>query len=296
MTRFFFFLLLLLLLPISVSAAVFIDAAGRQVEITESPRRIVALVPSVTEIFFAIGAGDRIVAVTDYTDYPEEARSLPSVGSYASPNLEGILSFKPDLVIATADGTPLQLFQQLTRFDVPVFAITTDSVDSSLTAIESLGRISGETAAAQQLVADVRARINTIREQLADTAPVRVLSCVMLQPLTVAGPGTFVDDILRRAGGVNVVQPGPSAYPTWNQEALLFANPDVIVVPTRPGLTNPGNYFERWPQLRAVRDKRILSVNADWIHRPGPRMILGIEALAKALHPGIRIQNQGDGR
>jgi iron complex transport system substrate-binding protein len=111
----------------------------------------------------------------------------------------------------------------------------------------------------------------------------------MLQPLTVAGPETFGDDIMRIAGGLNVVPTGPSRYPTWNSEALLTIDPEVIIVSTYPGQPDPEQFFARWPLLQAVKNQRIVHIEADWIHRPGPRIILGIEALAKALHPDIRI-------
>ena len=112
----------------------------------------------------------------------------------------------------------------------------------------------------------------------------------MLQPLTVAGPDTFIADIIKLAGGINVVPKGPSRYPTWNTEALLTVNPETIIVSTYPGQPTPKHFFDHWPQLQAVRTQQIIEINADWLHRPGPRMILGIEALAKALHPSISIE------
>ncbi len=287
MKRFFCLLAVLALLPTLVSAAVMTDAAGRRVNVPDQPQRIVSLIPSIAETLFAIGAGGGLVAVTDYTNYPAAANRLPSVGSYTDPSLESILSYAPDLVIATTDGTPLALVQQLTRLDIPVFVISSHSVATALTAIEELGRITARQTAAQQLVADIRNRLAVIADRLAGRPRVRVLACVMLHPLTVSGPGTFVDDLLRRAGGINVVQPSPSRYPTWNRESLLVADPEAIILPLHPGQGDAHAYFNQWPQLQAVKKKHIFVIEADWIHRPGPRMILGVEALAQALYPDI---------
>lgn len=287
-------LTLLLLLIVSCSqapAAVVIDAVGRRVEVPERPQRIISLIPSIAETLFAIGAGERLVAVTDYTNFPAAAKQIPSIGSYADPSLETILSYQPDLIIATTDGTPLALVQQLTRLKLPVFVISSHTIATALTAIETLGKITASEAAATALVSDIRKRLAVINNHLTARPPVQVLACVMLQPLVVAGPGTFVDDLVRHAGGNNVVPPGPSHYPTWNMEALLRADPDVIVVSAHPGQPAPAVIFDNWPQLQAVRGQRIKIMEADWIHRPGPRMILGIEALAKALHPDIDFEN-----
>lgn len=290
MKRIFYFVLVILLLPTLGSAAVVTDAAGRRVDIPDQPQRIVSLIPSVTETLFAIGAGDRLVAVSDYTNYPEEAKQLPSVGSYAAPSLESILSYNPDLIIATTDGTPLALVRQLDRLGIPVFATSSDTVAQALTAIESLGRITGCETTAAKLVDDMRQRLAAIREQLSKKQRIHVLACVMLRPLTVAGPGTFVDDLVRLAGGANVVQSGPTPYPTWNPESLLVANPEAIILPLHPGQGDARTYFNQWPQLQAVKKKHIFVIEADWMHRPGPRMILGVETLAKALYPDIAIE------
>ena len=107
----------------------------------------------------------------------------------------------------------------------------------------------------------------------------------------VAGPNTIVGDILRYAGAINPVPPGTNNYPTWNMEALLRIDPEVIIVSAHPGQPAPASVFDQWPQLQAMREQRIIVTVADWIHRPGPRMILGIEALAKALHPDIDVEN-----
>jgi iron complex transport system substrate-binding protein len=170
---------------------------------------------------------------------------------------------------------------------IPVYVVYPRNVAETLETIRRIGRVTGVPDAGKRLAGSIEARIAVVQKRISTARRPVTLECVMLQPLTVAGPETFVDDLIRLAGGRNAVPPGPSRYPTWNSEALLSADPEMIVVSAYPGQPDPSRFFDRWPQLRAVREKQIIQIEADWIHRPGPRMILAIETLARALHPEI---------
>lgn len=283
--------LLLILITCPLSAATFTDAVGREVVLDEPPQRIISLVPSVTEILFALGAEEKLIAVTDACTYPEAATSLPNVGQYADPSLEQILLHRPDLVFASADMNRPDQVKRLESLNIPVFVVYPNTVQETLETIRAIGLVTGHAAAAADLVDDFSRRLRHIEQQLAQRPGVSALVCVMLQPLVVAGPKTIVGDILRYAGAVNPVPAGNNNYPTWNMEALLRIDPEVIIVSAHPGQPAPAMVFDQWPQLRAVREQRIIETVADWIHRPGPRMIFGIEALAKALHPDIDVEN-----
>jgi iron complex transport system substrate-binding protein len=283
--------LLLILYSCPLSAASFTDAVGRQVVLNEPPQRIISLVPSVTEILFALGAQEQLVAVTDACTYPEAATSLPNVGRYADPSLEQMLLQRPDLVFASADMNRPDQVKRLESLNIPVFVVYPNTVRETLETIRAIGQVTGHARAAEELVNDFSRRLQHIEEQLEDRPGVRALVCVMLQPLVIAGPDTIVGDILRYAGAINPVPAGNNNYPTWNFEALLRIDPEVIIVSAHPGQPAPAAIFNQWPQLQAVREQRIIETVADWIHRPGPRMILGIEALAKALHPDIDVKN-----
>ncbi len=287
--KFILSIFFILFLSCPANAVDFTDALNRQVSIPTPPPRIVSLVPSVTEILFKLGLEQRIVAVTDYCTYPEAARKLPKVGGYADPSLESILIHKPDLIIAAADMNRPALVRRLELMQIPVYVIHPQTVAETLETIQKISRITGMETKGEQLVNSIKLRIQKVQRQIANHAPLTTIECVMLQPLIVAGPDTFINDIITIAGGKNAVPKGPSRYPTWNTEALLSVNPQAIIVSTYPGQPEPKHFFDNWPQLQAVRNKRIIEVEADWIHRPGPRMILGIEALAKALHPDIPI-------
>ncbi len=282
-------IIFVLLFASPLAATNFTDAVNRQVSLLHPPQRIVSLVPSVTEILFKLGLEKRIVAATDFCTYPEAARQLPKVGGYADPSLESILLHQPDLVIAAADMNRPALIRRLELMKIPVFVVYPQTVEETLKTIQDIGHITGAENPGQQLADSIKLRIERIKQQVSALKPKTTLECVMLQPLTVAGPDTFIADIINIVGGENVVPKGPSRYPTWNTEALLTVDPEFIIVSTYSGQPTPIHFFDHWPQLQAVRNQRIIQIKADWIHRPGPRMILGIEALAKALHPDIII-------
>ena len=282
-------IIFILLFASPLAATDFTDAVNRQVSLPHPPQRIVSLVPSVTEILFKLGLEERIVAATDFCTYPAAARQLPKVGGYADPSLESILLHQPDLVIAAADMNRPALIRRLELMKIPVFVVYPQTVEETLKTIQDIGDITGAKKPGQQLADSIKLRIERIQQQVSALKPKTTLECVMLQPLTVAGPDTFIADIIDIVGGENVVPKGPSRYPTWNTEALLTVDPEFIIVSTYSGQPTPKHFFDHWPQLQAVRNQRIIQIEADWIHRPGPRMILGIEALAKALHPDIKI-------
>lgn len=289
------FLVLIALLIVSAPSSVlgesFDDALGRRIELSQPPERIISLVPAVTEILFKLNLQEKLVAVTDYCDYPEAAKKLPKVGQYSRPSLENILLYKPDLVFASAGMNRPSLIKRLESFKIPVYIVYPQSVDQTVQTIQNIGNVTDKKSEAAQVVGDLQKRINTIEQKLEQFEKPKVLTFIMLQPLTVAGPETFIDDIIKLTGGNNIVPPGPSRYPTWNSEALLVLDPEVIVVSSHPGQPDPQQFFKKWPQLKAVKNNRIVQIEADWLHRPGPRMLLGVEAMAKALHPDINFDD-----
>lgn len=280
-------LALILVLPVSGQAASYRDALGRTVELPAPAERILSLVPAVTEILFTLNLQDRIVAATDSCDYPPAAGQLPKVGEYANPGIENILLFKPDLVFASAGMNSPNLVKRLETLGIPVYVVYSHSVAETLKTISAIGELTARQNEAAAAVREITGRLDWISGKLAQRPKPSVLTCIMLQPLTVAGPDTFIDDIISHAGGINIVAAGPSRYPTWGKEALLTLNPDAIIVSSYPGQPDPLTFFNQWPQLQAVRDRRIAHIEADWLHRPGPRMVLGIEAMARALHPDV---------
>ncbi|GAB4260793.1 MAG: ABC transporter substrate-binding protein [Deferrisomatales bacterium] len=267
-------------------AKVWTDALGRSVTVPDPPRRIVSLVPSVTEILFQLGLADRVVGVTTFCDYPPEAARKPKVGGYADPSLEALVALRPELVVAAADSVKPALVSRLDALHIPVFVVYPKTLAETAETIRLLGAVTGVPARG---VAEAERLLDAAR-QLArpsgEHARPGVLLCVMVRPLVVAGPGTLGDDLIRLAGGRNVVPPGANRYPTWGPEAVLAADPDIIVVTAHPGEEAPARIFERWPELRAVSEGRVHQLPADWIHRAGPRLAQGVRALCQVIHPG----------
>lgn len=260
------------------------DAIGREVSAPDNPSRIVSLVPSVTETLFSFGLGDRIAGVTRFCNYPPEALTKPQVGGYADPSIEAIAALAPDLVFAAADMTSPALLGRLEAMGIPCYVVYPRSLERAIATVEEVGRVAGAPEAGERLAGEIRKAVEQVRAATAGMRPVTALVCVMVDPLVVAGPETLADDLLKVAGGRNVVPSGPSRYPTWGIEAVLAHDPEVIIVSVHPGLETPAERFLKWPELRAVRSGRVVVVEADWIHRPGPRLPLGLSAVARALH------------
>ncbi|MDD3801021.1 MAG: ABC transporter substrate-binding protein [Desulfuromonas sp.] len=282
-------LLALLWLPAAVAAAplTLVDDLGRRVELAGPACRILSLVPSVTETLFALGAGGQLVGRTDFCTYPPAALQLPSVGAYDNPNLEAVLLRRPDLVILSADMSNPAALARFEALRLPVYIVYPRSLDGVARQFEQLGRLCGREAAA----AELGRRFAAVRQQVARQAPVlgpRVLLCVMVEPLIVAGDETLMGEMLRLCGGRNVA-PG-QRFPQWNVETLLQADPQLILVSAHPGQPRPETFFERWPVLQAVRQGRLVQLEADWLQRPGPRLIEGLQALAAVVRQAAPVQ------
>lgn len=256
----------------------------RTVEVPDHPQRIVSLVPSVTETLFALGLAEKIVGVTSFCYYPPEARSKPQIGSYADPSLEAILLQNPDLVFISADSASPALLSKMERLGLNVYTIYPKGLKETLTMFLEIGQVTGNPQGGRELAETLEKNITTVREAVAGRPQPHVLFCVMVQPLTVAGPDTMVGELIEVAGGKNIVPASANRYPTWSKEALLVADPEMIVVSPHPGTPDPIALFSSWPDLSAVQNNRIVSVNPDWVHRPGPRLSLGLIALANAIH------------
>jgi iron complex transport system substrate-binding protein len=265
-----------------------VDMLGRSVSITAGPLRVVSLAPSLTEIVFALGRGDWLVGVTDFCDYPPEARSKPKIGGSMTPDLERVVRLRPDLVLATAEGNPRDTVAQLTRLRIPVFAVKPDGYAGVLASMEAVGRAVQAEAAATTLVRDIQRRMAAVASAVAGQPHPRVLYLVWTDPLIAAGPLTYIHDLIEMAGGANVVRERSVPYPRLGWEAVVRAAPEVILVASHGQGSDHrpvGQAWKEWQSVPAVRTGRVLAVPGDTIHRPGPRVVEGVERLARAIHP-----------
>jgi iron complex transport system substrate-binding protein len=261
------------------------DTAGKDVA-RSSAHRIISLSPATTEILFAIGAGPMVVGVSDYCNYPPEVTQRPRVGAVMTLNLEKTLSLKPDLFITT-DGNP-RFYERLDRLSkaqiVQVSSVTLASVVKN---IRDLGQVTGREAQADALANRIQTGLQKAQAQAkARKKRPRVFYMVWGEPLITAGPGAYLDDLIRTAGGVNAVRdlPAGNPYPPYSWEALVAADPDVILAPRhlKPTLDR---LRRTQPGMKAVKSGRLVMLDDDLVSRPGPRVLEALGQVSKAIAP-----------
>ncbi|MHB1185402.1 MAG: ABC transporter substrate-binding protein [Desulfobulbia bacterium] len=289
-TIFSLILLVALLFPGLSSAATVVDQAGRTVSIPNAPKRIVALAPSLAEIVFDLGQGARLVGVTQFSDFPAEAKSLPKVGSYVRLDLERIVALKPDLCLGIRDGNPKHQVEKIEAAGIPVYIIDPRDIKGIMDAIQGVGGVLGVPARAETLVADMSGRMEHVRRQVATTqSRPRVFFQLYSPPIVTAGSKTFIHELITITGGVNLGA-GAVDYPRFSWEKILSLDPEVVVVTAMGGKQKPEQLlaqWRQWPQLSAVRSGRVHVVNDNFFDRPTPRLINGMETLLRILHPEL---------
>ena len=274
-----------------------VDSMGNVVTFNEPPERIVSLAPSNTEILFAIGAGDNVVGVTDYCNYPYDfsawvaAGNMTSIGNYWGPALEPIVALEPDLVLASSAS--LDTAANLKNLGYAVLVVEGYTIDEILEDILLVGRATYRNAEASALVIDMRARMDAVATQLiAATSTPLVYYEVWYEPYMSAGPGTFIDEIITLAGGENIFHDAATSWPVVSSESIISKNPDVLLFPNTYmgwGLYDLADVPNRpgWSVITAVQDDAIYEVVEDTLVRSGPRVVDAIEAIAALIHPEI---------
>lgn len=263
-----------------------IDEAGRKLTLPLKIERIVSLAPNLTEIVYAVGAGDRLVGNTDYCDYPAQAKQVAKIGDTMHPSVERIIALKPQIVLVST-ASQLEVFtKQLDQQRIVVYVTNPRSLDEIFRSINAFGEMFGNAEQAASVAADLRKRGDAVATALSGVTPVRVFYQVAGEPLYTIGREAYLTDLVRRAGGVSVTADVPDAFPRFSDEAALSAMPEAIILPTG-GSMGSANSTVAVP-LRdspAVRTNRVYKINDDHLSRPGPRLVDGLEALAHALHP-----------
>lgn len=247
------------------------------------PQRIVSCMPSITEMLFAIGVGDRVVGVTLNCNYPPAAKKIEKVGRETM-NIEKIISLEPDLVFAlksaqTKDITKIQ------RKKIPLRVINPRNIKEIVTSVRDLGRATGHTIEAEALASKMMKKLYEIDNAILGEAPQNVVVIVGMDPLFLAGSGTFIHDVISYAGGKNLAAKARGPWPQYSLEQLIIDDPDAIII--AKGVAGEGKEIyndSRWRSLRAVKHDRVLVIDADLISRPGPRIVDAVEQIARFLH------------
>jgi iron complex transport system substrate-binding protein len=263
------------------------DSLGRDLTMAAPPRRIVSLVPSATEIIFALGAAERLVGVTDYCDFPPEAKRKPSVGGMIDPSLEAIVALSPDLVIATRDGNTEETVSRLGRLKIPVFLVGASRMAEVVDVIGRLAELTQRSPVAEPLLGAMQQRIRAVQAAVATFRRPRVLYVLWPDPLIVPARASLVTELIQLAGGQSVTASDADAYPRLSLEAAVARNPDVIVLASHGTGSGPASKA-RWGRLAslpAIKTGRIHSIDGNLLHRYGPRLVDGLETLARLIHP-----------
>ncbi len=276
-------------LPIEIT-----DQLGRVVKLDRIPQRIISLAPSNTEILFALGLADKVVAVTDYGDYPPEAKEKPSIGSFSTPDIEKLVALSPDLILA-ANIHEDEVIPALERFDLPVLALDPRTLNEVLEAITLVGEITGKEERASGLVAEMQNKIKAVTDKT-DALPAmqrpRVFYIIWHDPLMTVSSTTRIHELIVKAGGINIAQDLIGGYPTMSLEAVIMANPQIIIAGSGHGTGEdlPLQFAITEPRLKGVDariNNRVYQINTDLIGRPGPRIVDGLEKFAEFIHPEL---------
>jgi len=264
------------------------DSLGRAVEIEEEPKDLVSMAPSVTETLFAVGAGDRVVGVTDVDDYPKEATEVEVAGDFNGPNVEKVIALETDLLLLSFDGTTEDQAEKLEdQTGAEVFVMNPQSVEQTIEEVGTVAEAVGEPEGGERVQREMRSELREVEEAVSGEERPTVFYEVYYPPLSTVGPGSFIHDAIELAGGRNAAADAEESYPTYSEEVLLEKDPDFYLfgeasakgvedLRKRPGYKN----------LTALEEEgHATQVNEDLISRPGPRITNGVREIAEAIHP-----------
>jgi len=265
----------------------FTDGLGRAVSIKPDPRRIISLAPNVTEILFALGLESRVVGVTSYCDFPEAAKTKDKVGDTLRPDMEKIISLKPDLVVVSTSSQLENLTRRLDQLAIPVYVTNPRAVREVAASIRSLGEVTGTSERARGLAGEMESRIDAVERRVGGMARPRVLYVLQTGPLITAGRNTFINDLINIAGGKSISGDETADYPQFSRETVVARAPEVIIAPSSHGVefVKESDLRRDFATTPAIRSNRIVWVTPDLVDRPGPRIVEGLEQLSKGLHP-----------
>lgn len=263
------------------------DMQGRDIVLAAPPRRIISLVPSATETIFALGGEDRLVGRTDFCDYPPAARAKASVGGMINPNLETIVALKPDLVVVTSSGNSEETFKRLGQLGIPVYQVAAERIAEVKDVTRRLAALTGRDAAVGPLLDAIDRRVAAVRQAVKSYGRPRVLYVLWPDPLIVPGRRALVTELIDIAGGDSLTAADADDYPRYSLEAAVAKSPEVIVLANHGSQSGP-IAIDRWRRLTslpAIKTGRIHSVDGNLMHRYGPRVLDGLDQLARAIHP-----------
>jgi len=260
---------LLALLPCFAGAEELVLAAPAQ--------RIVTLAPSLAELVYAAGAGEKLVGVSSWSDYPAAAQALPQIGNYGKIDLERLLQLRPDLVIGWRGGNAPRDLERLAKLGIPLYVTEARQLDDIPRQLETIGQLAGTAPQAARAAAAFRSELQILAQRYRQARPVSVFYQIWYQPLLTVNGQHLISEVVRLCGGVNPYAALPALTPTVSRESLLASDPAVIVVNGDPAR------WQAYPQLAAVRHQRLYAINPDFLLRATPRLLEGARQLCAVL-------------
>lgn len=265
-------ILILLLVNFSANAAV------------SKSQKIIALSPHSVELLYLLGVGDRIVATTSFADYPEAAKSIPVIGGYNGIQIEKVLSLQPDLIVAWEDGNKLDDLDQLERLGLNVYRTKTESLTEIADEIRQLGQLVGLPDIANEEANKYLQGLSQLKTRYQDKSPIRFFYQLWSEPLRAMAAKSWINEMLVGCGGQNVFNENIGDYPQVSIENVLAEKPDVIIIPSHHGHgLGEGDFWEKWPEIPAVKNNRIFYVNGDLLHRFSVRTLEGMNTICEYL-------------
>ena len=265
-----------------------VDEAGRKVTLPVKIERVISLAPNLTEIIYAVGGGDRLVGDTTFCDYPPQAKNVVKVGDTLQPSIERILALRPQLVLVSTASQLEAFTTQLNEQQIAVYITDPRDLEGVFRSIANVGDLLKESDHAAELVKQLRARTESVERTVAGRPPVPVFFQLSGQPLYTAGKGSFVTNLIERAGGRSVTADVNEAWPRLSNEAALASRPEAIIMLSGAmGATANTEVAAALRNSPAVKNGRVYVIDGDLLTRPGPRLVDGLEQIARALHPEV---------
>ncbi len=264
------------------------DDTGHKITIEKEPKRLISLAPSNTEILYALGCQDRLVGVTSYCNYPKAAKRKEKVGTFANPNLEKILSLKPDIVFIT-NGIQEPVIKRLEEAKITTFVVSPKTVEGMIDDLVRVGKAVGNEDRAGKVSNGLKKRLAKVEKTLSHVKKKKTAFYELYhEPLMTVGAKSPINDILNKAGVINIAGDIQSAYPQYSLEILIQKDPDVYLASTG-SMQSPGDILKRsgWAGLSAVKNNRVYVFDENIIDRPGPRMVDAVEKIAAAVYPDL---------
>jgi iron complex transport system substrate-binding protein len=257
------------------------DDLGRTIKIPQNIERAVSLAPNLTENIFAVGAGNKLVGVTSFCDYPLEAQKIAKIGDTINPNMETIIALKPQIVFVSTASQIETFTRTLEGQNINVFVTNPNDFEGVLRNLKQFGEVLGTQANAEKLIAELRMRVKVVEEKVKDKPKTKVFVQISKEPLFTIGKDSFITEIIERSGGESVTKNVATAYPKLSKETALALNPGAIILSESPDNLEPNEVFIN---SGAVKNKRVFRVSAALLARPSPRIVDALEQIAKDLH------------